>query len=143
MKEPEEEAPALPEAEEAPLAEEEAAGETVANALDIYLPQYEDSNSVWIAETDNQMVVRVIDAYFADRAELGMTGEGGAHWFQLQGLKEGSATVKLIYGSPEEEEDPACTLIYHVNVDAAGNVVIWGMEMNPGTQKIYFGSGNG
>ena len=41
------------------------------------------------------------------------------------------------------ETDPACTLIYHVSVDAAGNVVIWGMEMNPGTQKIYFGSGNG
>ena len=99
----------------------------IPNIVDLYFPANPTTGYGWTWNTDTPDVVVVTDQYFADAAELGMTGAGGIHWFHFDGLYPGTASVTLRYARPWEET-AAQALTFRLTVSDRLDVMIWGVE---------------
>ena len=100
------------------------------NCVDLYFPSNPTTGYSWEFSVADSDVLEVRDQYFADSGDLGMTGAGGTHWFHFNGLREGTTSVTFRYVRAWEPEKALYTYVYRLAVDEAGNVLIWGVEVD-------------
>ncbi len=112
-------------------AEEEA--QSWPNVVDFYFPANPTTGYSWAAVIDDPAVASLDEQYFPNSSDLGMTGVGGIQWYRIRGLSEGMTSIRFSYQRPwERETAPLYAFVYRLSVDAAGNVLIWGVEMSAG-----------
>ncbi len=106
-----------------------AAWSSSPNCVDLYFPSNPTTGYSWEVTAAEDGIVAIRDQYFADSGDLGMTGAGGTHWFHFSGLREGTTSVTFRYIRAWEPETAYYTYVYRLTVDEAGNVLIWGVEV--------------
>lgn len=95
---------------------------------EFYLPGNPTTGYTWIAEGDDETIVRVLVEYDADD-DRELAGAPGNFWIRIDGLKPGLATVTLSYARPWENAVPLYSFTVQVDVDEELNVNIWQIEM--------------
>lgn len=121
--------PASPaEPTEAPQPEPETEG--FPNAVDLYFPGNPTTGYIWSAEISDPAIVELDEQYFAPDTEPGWVGAGGTQWYRIRGASEGITSVTFHYGRPWEDT-AITTYVYRVQVNARGDVLIWGVEVDP------------
>ena len=105
-------------------------GDPTPNCVDMYLPCSPETGCFWDAWAEDENIVEIRETFFENNSNPGIPGVGGIHWFHLNGLSEGMTSVMIAYLRPWEINSPEIVFVYRLHVDAAGNVMIRGMEMN-------------
>ena len=97
------------------------------NEVDLYLPGDPEVGN-WEYALDDEELMDVKTAFYADIHELGLIGTDGAEWIHLTGAKPGNTTLRMMYiNSFTLRTD--LTLVYRVTVDEKLNILINGFEM--------------
>ena len=88
----------------------------------------------WTYTVEDEAVLKVAGSgYTTMDGDAQVDGMGGMYQFRLEGLQAGNTVVTFKYARPWETDVPAlCTAYYNVRVDEQKNVVIFGMELDPG-----------
>ena len=99
------------------------------NEVDLYFRSNPTTGYSWIAEVEDEGIVRLQDQYMEDLHPEGMTGVGGVHWFHIAGEAPGTTSVRFRYLRPWDPYEDAGSSIYRLTVDEELNVLIWGVEV--------------